>query len=344
MVILLLVKNKASVGGEIECPYPYIDVSKAVQVHYTFRFNSFEYIKDVEGILGCSAYLISKWYDPCGWKLAQKLYPNRTKIRETGYLLDAKYFWIPLIMEEGDSNPRAYGPTDLPLAVNSDGFIEYWGRKKWKFTCQGRIAKFPFDQHRCTFSVNVWETTDFVTLGNASIELLHGSFEHGGLSLFNIEFQAVEKYQVSFSCKDTLCYSEWAVFPVILRRKWFPYYFHGVIVPFQLLIILQLSTFLLPYDQAERIALSATVFLSSAVFSSQIMIYFPETSEHIYIVTSGTLVMTLNAFATVYFVTIYSYKDKLTNKTISIVHRIFSISFIFLYAAIVGVTFYVIFD
>ena len=331
-------------NDQVLCPYPYSNISKSVQVEFKFRFFKFDYFHDVDGYLGCSGYLIAKWYNPCGWEQVKKMYPNRTREKEVGFLLDAKYFWIPLVIQQHDPNPEAFGTTDLPLTVGSDGFVEFWGRKQWRLNCKGQFSKFPLDEHHCSFIINIWDTPEFVKMANATLDLDHGNFKPGGPSLFSAEFQPVKMYSTKFPCNNEWCYTEWAEFPIVLKRHWFPYYLHGVVVPFLLLILLQLSTFILPHDQTDRISLSATVFLSSAVFSSQIMSYFPETSEHIFIVTSGTLAMFLNALATSYFIGIYAYKDNFSEKTLLILQKVVSIAFLFFYMALIGVTFFVIFN
>ena len=323
-------------NGEFLCPFQYVNETKAVEIELKFRFYNFFYFDDIDDKLSCNAFVIATWHDPCGWKLAQKLMPNRTKHVTGGISLDRSYFWLPLILQHIDDNPKAFDTVNTPLIVNSNGYVEFWGRKIWIATCEGQLAKFPFDSHRCSFLFTTWETIDFVKISRLTLDFSSDNLQLNTLELFSAQFLKPRNFSLPYDCLGKQCISDWAEFPLILTRRWFPYYFHGLFIPLALLSLIQILTLLLNFNEIDRITLSATIFLAYAVFSSQIASFFPVTSQHVYMATAGTSMLILSILSTIFYISIYTWQNtfKIRYKT----NKIGTIFFLLSYCTVCLVT------
>ena len=332
LILIFLSKIASYANGEILCPFKYINESIPLEIELKFRFYQLIDFHEKDGVLESSGYIIAKWYDPCGWNLAQTLYPNRTNPKQGGVAVDRKYFWIPILVQEHDDNAKVFDTTNTPLYVSSNGYIELWGRKTWLAKCQGHFSKFPLDQHHCSFVFNSWDSAYFVKISHAELDLSGGNYQPDSLTLFSAQFQTPRTFTLDYSCNNELCDYDWVEFPLLLSRQWFPFYFHSIFIPFILLSLIQLMTFLLHFNEMDRICLSATVFLSYAVFSSHISYLSPVTSEHIYIIVVETFLMVLSIFSTIFYTVIFSWRNSFQqNNTLAIINRVGTIVFLVSY-------------
>ena len=314
------------------CSYPFERLNGTkVSIELTFQYSALVEYQDVAGKLYCTAILAAKWHDPCGWLLAKAQLPYTTAISDRT-TVDPKYFWSPAIHhKQVDSFGQVFGDShSLPVHVDKLENVEFLIEKSWQGSCQTDFTKFPFDRHKCEFKFCSLHDNRFVHFQQVTTDFSNVDFDPDSLSLFSATFLQGSLYTRSWKCGNQTCMEDCAKFEVILKRKWFPYYFNGIFVPLFLLSTLQLSGFLLPYNEPERITFSATVFLSHSMIVAQVLNYIPKTVENIILVTSINLSVLFGMLATVYFVTIYSLRKRFKFQ-ILLIQQISTILFVIAY-------------
>ena len=343
LIQILVVLSSSKLGSCADfCQFPYETTGKTVDLELTFRLYSLIDFQDVAGDLLISGSLVATWYDPCGWNLASKLYPNRTKNFKTA-LIDFHYFKLPWLTQDTTKDVKAFDNTgNMPAEVHDSGHISYWGRKVWTADCLGNFTKFPFDSHICELKFFTWETSEFLNISKASFDLSSTWHDPERLTLFSSQVGTTRLLQSGYQCGDENCYNSWVIFPIYVYRKWFPYYFFVIFLPITMLALLQLSAFFIPHDEIDRITFSGTIFLSNTLTSSEVMGYIPKTAEPVVVVTASNIATLASMVAIVFFVLSYFYKDKYPRKKMIHVQRGATVFFTIFYIVLLTSTIVVI--
>ena len=305
------------------CPYPFERNRTQVSIELSFLVTYLVDYKDLAGKLECLGIVKAKWYDPCGWQLAQVQMPETTAIANR-VRMESKYFWSPSISQDYSLfQGQVFGHSEnIPVDVYQSGYIEFSNQQIWPTLCQTEFEKFPFDQHQCGFDFCLWYDNRFVKYNKVVLDLTERAFDVDSLLLFGASYQPATLYNRTWQCGDEICSSGCAQFLIDLKRKWFPFYFHGIFLPMLMLSLLQLSAFLLPYQKPERFGFSATILLSNAMIISQVVEYTPQTAKHIILVTSVNISTLLGMSSTIFFVVIYSLRKRFKVQYHLKIHRI----------------------
>ena len=325
--------------------YPLIrgDSNQTTQVHLTFRVYFVDHFDDVNGILAIRASLILTWHDPCPWKTF-KTQEELQKFPNGSISLHRSKVWVPTIIQENsvDKTLVTDGASELPLTVYHDYSNELWLRKVWQNKCFDiNLAKFPFDTNVCNLTFNIWATDGAATVETGQVDFSSTGYRKSENQQFDFEFQQPIKRKKPYNCQTTseICYATAVDFPVIIKRRWYPYYFFGIFIPLFTISILQLSAFVIPYDLIERPGYSVTLFVASAVTGTEVQRYVPETSEFIPVLAAANVSSIGSMSATFYFCIIFSLrKYKIRSRHfLQIVDRTIFIIFILYYATLYSI-------
>ena len=312
-ILLVLLSSKLGSCSDF-CPLPYESTGKTVEIELIFRLYSLIEFQDVAGNLDISGAIVAMWHDPCGWNLASKLFPFRTANLSTA-VVDLDYFKLPILTQDATEHVNVFESTgEMPMEVYDSGYVAYWGRKHWTANCFGEFTNFPFDTHTCELNFFPWDNIEFLNITKARFEILSEWYDPERLSLFSSDVGTIRNTQYEYKCGEKLCSYSWVTFPFNIYRKWFPYYFFVVFLPIFMLSLLQLSAFFIPYDEIDRIAFSASIFLSNTVMTADVMGYIPKTAEPVVVVTASNIATLVSLVAIVFFVLSYFYKDKYPRK------------------------------
>ena len=342
LFLCLIVK----VQSELEtCPCPFDVNGTTVVLKMKFRIYSMKSFDDVGGILIFDAAMVTTMYEPCGWELAVKLFPQRSKIFGDAVTMDVDHFWKPVIWNEGSNVPFLYTADNSALAVNvfKTGWLDMWEIREWSTNCKINLIKFPFDVQRCSYRFHLWEQRSLNYVAEAIVDMTFPTFEGKPKSntVFDIEMLQPIIRNTTWPCGHVKCKGCYVDFPILLRRKWFPYYFYGIFLPQFLLSILQLSAFLLPFDETDRITFSGTLFLAYAVANTNITSYIQKTSDNVLIVASTNVAMLGSMLATISLGISYAARKMVKKRYLVTVQKvllaIFTIFYILLYSVTIGI-------
>ena len=338
LFVLLVLLSTISVFCNDVCPNPYETTGKTLELELNFILYNLVDFQDVAGSLDISGALEVIWYDPCGWNLASKLFPFRTKNYSTVYL-DFKHFKLPILTQDTTGHINVFESTGAkPIEVYDSGYVTYWGRKLWTAYCFGQFRNFPFDTHTCLLNFFPWENVEFLNITKASFDLSSSLYDPERLSLFSSDVGSVRNTQYEYQCGERLCHYSWITFPIYLKRKWFPYYIFVIFLPLFMLSLLQLSAFFIPFDEIDRIAYSGSIFLSNIVMSADFISYIPKTAEPVVVVTTSNIATLVNLLIIVFFVLSYFYKDKYPRRKMIYIQIGATVFFTILYIVLLTLT------
>ena len=344
-LIILFLVNKCFVLGcddfdDWICPYVFDRTGQVQIVDIQLKILQLSDFQDVQGKLFVKASMISIWNDTCGWELAKKMIPNQVE-NSTSVTMECKLFRLPLLTQANHNKARAYLDTgNMPVEVYKSGTIIYYGRNTWMATCKGNFSKFPFDTHLCILEYYIWYSTSFMRFGDVSLKFaMAAKYDSNTLALFSAHYPPLQRSQTSYACSSRTCYFDRIKFFIHLKRKWFPYYFLGIFLPMALLSILQLFTFLLPYNEMDRTTFSGTIFIANALISSQISAYIPQTSEHIIVVTTSNLASLFSMISTLFFVFSFTCQNCYKEITMKRIQKFSFVTFFLFSLALYVVTF-----
>ena len=269
------------------------------------------------------------------------MYPNKAATSDV-ILFNDQNSWKPYIVQDRSETFATWEDGEItPLQVTREGLVYFWQAKPWKTKCPDiQLANFPFDRHICSLSFYIWDNINFTEVTQASIDFSSATMEHSQIHLFDFNMLQPSIVKISFPCGNYRCQTSYISFPIELKRKWFPYYFHGLFLPQFTLSLLQLSAFIIPSDRIERCEFSVTLFVAYAVTRSEVQSYIPKTSETIYIVLATNIAMVGSMLATCYFtICVYLRKTKwFDKKCLVCIDRVIFAIFIIFYIVLYMVT------
>ena len=309
-----------------------------LQIDYVIHF------EDTLGNLDLLASLLVSWSNDCSWKLAMELFPGRNRHHENlpvYFPINFNHWRPPLVQINAAESSLLVEETapNLPMQTYSSGRVEWWIYKVWDIKClELKLAKFPFDQHKCYYTIFLWEETNLLVFGNATLTTEYTAVFD--IDLFTYKLGKAERIVNSYPCANQTCYYEVIQFPIQITRKWYPYYSFNIFIPLLTQALLQLSAFIIPFENDERITYSVALFTAIMVSRSEIQSYIPKSSEIIYIVLGANLSLILSMSATIYFAVIYHVNTKqyLKYSQCNLIDKITSVFFLLFYVILFATT------
>ncbi|KAL4223929.1 hypothetical protein ACF0H5_017391 [Mactra antiquata] len=170
-------------------------------------------------------------------------------------------------------------PTDLgyggQVIVESDGLVTVWPYKMYTVSCKINIANFPFDKQTCKFDFASWSSNNKVI----ALKNLHDKIptdyliESGEWETLDTRVHSSPK---SFGKEKY----DHIIFTIELKRKSL-FHVMNLMIPVLCISLLNVTSFLLPSEDGERVTLSISVFLTLAVFLTVVNSSMPETSDEV---------------------------------------------------------------
>ena len=296
-----------------------------------------DYFNDVESTLSIRASLVTRWYDPCGWKIAKQRFPNSTSPL---LVVKSQDIWYPFFTFH-NSFQVVVDNENIPLFALEDGTVELWQASIWKFKClQMRLRNFPFDSQRCTFQVDSWLLDDIVNITKVTFDTEeYRSQRDTSNDLWHVDLHNGSVESLHYKCVQsqpgTICSVKRALFQFILVRNWYPYYFYTIIVPMFTLVLTQLSAFCVPFNKIDRAFFSVTLSVAFAVTRTEIQAFIPISSENVIVLFAINLSLIGSMAATTYFSIIFmcqnSFNRQIPKSTFLLLDKIFLACFLLYY-------------
>ena len=285
------------------CPDPYETTKETTFISVTFRVNAFENFDDVSGVVTMRASAVLSWFDPCALELAKEL--NQDKVNLTNFFVVPQHLlWRPQAYVETAAGVSVYHQApEFEVDITDDGKVAYWIPKLWQFQCDiNNLNKFPFDEHPCQIVFELWGQSKFVNFSQKTKFKIRGQGDSkvSAGKLFQLILGEPYTFEDDFTCGHETCYSGNVVFPFVLRRQWYPYYFYGIFLPQLALAALQLSAFFIP-NHGNRTDFSISLFVAYSVLRVEVQGYIPQSSNHILVVVGTNLAMLASMLATGFF-------------------------------------------
>ena len=174
----------------------------------------------------------------------------------------------------------------------------------WKTICKVRSTYFPFDQQQCTITIRSG-SHDSQSIKFIQRRPIQGqSFIRGEWELIHSYTEITEERISDFGQID---YSL-VRFTLVLKRNYL-YYLIKIILPFTLVSLVTLFTFLLPPQSGEKLTLNVTILLSLVIYLQLISEYIPKSDDETPILTlfsnANFFLVFLSCIMTVYVLYLY---------------------------------------
>ena len=304
----------------------------------TFFFDNFD---DKSLTMTIFATIYSRWYDPCGWKVATERFASKSNSTLEFYPLDGKEIWTPTIVLKNSATEnmaifqRSVG--NWPAIVGKDGYIDWEVPGFLEAKC-GSAAhqKFPFDILVCDFQVECW-------MGDELINLTEIVFSQSNAYSFTQDttlWKEMSRYY-KFANRFTWNYGtiETGTTPVVLsikmRREWMPYIF-SIFLPLFYLTLLQLASFSFPPESSNRSIYAVTLILAFTILRDTISGNIPVSSVPVYTVVFADcctfLSISISFYSSIILILTNDFETKL-NKFDKIAFFVFLILYTIIYVA-----------
>ncbi|XP_061173311.1 neuronal acetylcholine receptor subunit alpha-3-like [Saccostrea echinata] len=204
--------------------------------------------------------------------------------------------WKPNIqLRNGFNDFVELGGSFMFLRIFHTGDVVWSPNKVFDTKCKIDVAFFPFDQQTCSVELMSWNSdlsTVNITNGVNGLRI-DDELNHGHWSVSSHYFRTFRD--------DT---DSVISFSITLDRK--PkIYVLNIIIPFALLAILNLATFILPNSCGEKLSYSITVLLALSIFLTIVASMLPANSDstsylEVYIVTvvaKGVFILIVTAIS-----------------------------------------------
>jgi hypothetical protein len=198
-------------------------------------------------------------------------YPGVTRIN-----VKNSDIWIPdIALQDTFDQITDLGQDGGRADIKNDGTVTIWPYKVYTVACKILIAKFPFDKQTCTFDFLSWTNPSSVLQLRTSQEKLPLDYfsESGEWELLNTSITH-ERRPYGNDAWDHI------IMTFELKRKSL-FQILNIMLPVFCISILNITCFMLPSDEGERVTLAISIFLTLAVFLTMINSNMPETSEEV---------------------------------------------------------------
>ncbi|KAK7493497.1 hypothetical protein BaRGS_00015208 [Batillaria attramentaria] len=199
--------------------------------------------------------------------------------------IDRNFIWAPSLAEYGlfdNSHTAEWLTNDI---VQSDGTVIFKAGGTFGTDCDLDMTFFPFDEQTCdvTFFVEDYLDTE-VLLVNDSVSIPGEGFETDGQwDLVGTSYRTgtMGHPQLSFSILTVS----------LVMRRLYTFYVLNILMPFALISLLTLLTFLVPAGGGERASFALTALLAQVVFLNVLTDAMPRTSDDVPLVMLFCLAM-----------------------------------------------------
>ena len=174
----------------------------------------------------------------------------------------------------------------------------------WKTICKVRSTYFPFDRQHCTIIIRSgsYDTQSMKFVRRRPIQghpFISGEWELTDAYTHVTDERVSDFGQVNYSLVH---------FTLILKRN-YVYYFIKIILPFTLVSMVTLFTFLLPPQSGEKLTLNVTILLSLVIYLQLISGYIPKSDNETPILTlfcnANFFLVFLSSVMTIYVLYLY---------------------------------------
>ncbi|XP_074651645.1 neuronal acetylcholine receptor subunit alpha-5-like [Tubulanus polymorphus] len=283
---------------------PVLNANSSVVVEFAVALNAIMDLDEKNQVLITNLWVLEQWYD-VNMKWDPKAYEN---VRAT--VLSAEHLWLPDVYIFNNADE---GQTGFVNANGSKAIVSYNGTVTWtvpimiKSACTVNVLFFPFDFQVCQIKFGSWIYDGY------QLDLSDKKEGYIDMSKYvtNSEFDLLNATLSRVMAKYECCPGPYPQMHLNLyiKRKAL-YYTYTVIAPALLLCIMTLSSFLLPCDCGEKIAIGMTVFLSIYFLQLLISDNIPESNSTPLIGIFLTMVTTLNSISLVMATIIMNIKKR----------------------------------
>ena len=168
----------------------------------------------------------------------------------------------------------------LSMSLCISGYVRFMFQDLWRTICKVRSTYFPFDQQHCTIIIRSG-AHDSQSIKFIQRRPIQGhSFIRGEWELVHSYTDITDERVSDFGQVD---YSL-VRFTLILKRNHL-YYLIKIILPFTLVSLVTLFTFLLPPQTGEKLTLNVTILLSLVIYLQLLSEYIPKSDDETPILT-----------------------------------------------------------
>eukprot|EP00088_Acartia_fossae_P005661 TRINITY_DN12554_c0_g1_i2.p1 TRINITY_DN12554_c0_g1~~TRINITY_DN12554_c0_g1_i2.p1 ORF type:complete len:504 (+),score=113.60 TRINITY_DN12554_c0_g1_i2:109-1620(+) len=256
--------------------HPVQDHSKTVEVALGMAMIHVD-LDEQSSILEVDAWLRQKWHDDfLTWEPAD--YENLTTIH---FGLDE--IWRPdikLYNSADTGRTEVFGDIHTQFIVDHMGTVVWVPSAKFRAFCRIDLKLWPLETQACKLKFGSWTThgaqVDLKLLGNQS------TVERLDFYTRNKEWVILDTHAKRNEMKYECCEEMYPdiTFQFILHRK-SPFYRCAIIMPCLVTMLLVLSSFLLPPNAGEKIAVNSTCMIVSVLYLLYFLSTLPALSDQI---------------------------------------------------------------
>ena len=256
--------------------FPRDDLSETVFVDMEFSIISLSNFDEVAGHLELVGTLKIKWRDDIildPYKIAAALSPPTYSF--TDVLIPQDEVWKPPITVFNSVNAlHAIGDSNYYVRIQvmnsgAEAEMEWFPGIVTRTACNVDVSNYPWDIQQCAVQFTPW--------GYRPAEI---DFNLTTQKVDTSKFQGSDTWEIrsSYVIHETINNASFARYTLQLARK--PSFFlMYIVLPIELLALLNVMVFILPADSGERVGYSVTVFLTLAVYVTIISDNLPKTSS-----------------------------------------------------------------
>ncbi|XP_064621048.1 neuronal acetylcholine receptor subunit alpha-10-like [Lineus longissimus] len=282
---------------------PVLNANTSVKVNFAVALNQIMDLDEKNQILTTSLWVYQDWKDyNLNWDPRDYEGINKTVIPATD-------LWLPdvYIFNNADEGMTGFVNVNGSKAlVSSNGKIRWTVPMIIKSACVVRVLYFPFDYQLCQIKFGSWIYDGYqldLTKRTKQVDLK----KYVENSEFDLLIVQVNRVTLNFDCCPEPYHQ--LHLKIKIRRKAL-YYTYTVIAPSILLCILTMSSFLLPCDCGEKIAIGMTVFLAIYFLQMLIADNIPESNATPLVGIFLTMVMTMNSVSLIMATCIMNLKKR----------------------------------
>ncbi|XP_069130443.1 neuronal acetylcholine receptor subunit alpha-9-like [Argopecten irradians] len=244
---------------------PFVHPDHPTIVNVSFTLLSLKEYEEKSGMLAIVGIFTFVWHD------VNMMWDRDSYGGLTSILIPQAKVWVPEVF-----NGRPFeeieplGHDRLNVRVYEDGTMLWLPGNVYQTTCGADITNYPFDSHRCDYVFTPW-------MYFFNEVYLMSTFDRMDLDAFNPNGLWELKSTAMFTDNDVFD-SQLLMLQLYFKRRSM---FHvvNILVPINVLGILNILVFLLPAKSGERAGFSITVLLAMSVFLTIISDSLPNTSQ-----------------------------------------------------------------
>ena len=290
-----LIVESCNVGVDATFPFNELD-PLPVQLNVEFTVDRFVGIDDVQQTATVIGVISVIWESPCLRHMSQDWseVDKNMDIPTSGL----GFFWTPMILHRNAVDDMAMGGDGFFKSVTVSPITGLFGMIiAGKFTsyCNLNFYNFPFDHQICNVQLIVVQNPSLVHLESSQI-VLNSDIDFESQNLI---WKLTNYTSVNLGYDDSTADMDETILSLTVERQ-SSYYMINFFLPNVILGCLQLSSFLIPVEMADRPVFSCTVLLSVFIIQDHIIAVLPITPSFtlafIYILISTIFAMSLTIY------------------------------------------------